>query len=522
MTPNPVAVLCTALVLTAAPVSSALADTVRAGGGLFGPILGGGIIIELGNNRKKAAPEPAAPPAAAAKPARTQAATPRKTVARPTISAAQRQENREVQEALNLFGFDVGAPDGIFGRKTRSGVSDYQKLMGLEATGKLTEEQRLALVAAHARAVEESTADGAAADKDAAVMQALLVVWRDEANAPEKPVVAAASVPATPEPVAAATVAVPAEPEPAAVAAVAVPAPATQPDPAALAVLTELPSFLGGGGLKVALSAHCNRIGVKTATQGRVVAPGTQVAATQALNEQFCAARSAAITQGEALERHIEGFTPQQIADQCAGFGPALKAQLAAIQTDPVEKVVADTLTFASATGMAPDQLSGTARICLSAGYRTDDLDVALASALILVAVGQGGYAELVGHHLAQGIGTKKQPELALGWFEHGLSAMSSGGTDLFAANEPGRADLLARAAFLHAGKPAPQGAATSVVAAAPGFTILSVDGDDDALQDGTTPGQAVLAMEQAAGRAGGKVGALPMAARLPFLLFRN
>ena len=66
---------------------------------------------------------------------------------------------------------------------------------------------------------------------------------------------------------------------------------------------------------------------------------------------------------------------------------------------------MSDVSAFALSSGMAPAQLSGTAKICLSVGYRTDDMDVALASALLLTALGEAVYGELIGHHLALGFG---------------------------------------------------------------------------------------------------------------------
>jgi len=42
---------------------------------------------------------------------------------------------RQIQEALNAKGFDVGVADGVFGRKTRSGIEDFQKSQGLPVTG---------------------------------------------------------------------------------------------------------------------------------------------------------------------------------------------------------------------------------------------------------------------------------------------------------------------------------------------------------------------------------------------------
>ncbi|MBL1437041.1 MAG: peptidoglycan-binding protein [Rhodobacteraceae bacterium] len=56
--------------------------------------------------------------------------------------SAQRNANRAVQSALNFFAFNVGVVDGIFGRKSRAAINDFQAFMGYEATGTLTHEER--------------------------------------------------------------------------------------------------------------------------------------------------------------------------------------------------------------------------------------------------------------------------------------------------------------------------------------------------------------------------------------------
>jgi len=45
---------------------------------------------------------------------------------KPSVNHAQRQQNREVQTALNAFNFPVGMADGVLGRKSRSVIRDHQ------------------------------------------------------------------------------------------------------------------------------------------------------------------------------------------------------------------------------------------------------------------------------------------------------------------------------------------------------------------------------------------------------------
>ncbi len=113
-----------ALSLSAFHTTRAEADAFV--GGLVGGIIGGAI----GSN------------------VRTQ---PRRTVTRTVVASPQRQQNREVQSALNHFGFNVGAPDGAIGPRTRAGISQYQGYLGFPTTGQLTDFERTVLLSAYQR-----------------------------------------------------------------------------------------------------------------------------------------------------------------------------------------------------------------------------------------------------------------------------------------------------------------------------------------------------------------------------------
>ncbi len=93
-------------------------------------------------------------------------------------------------------------------------------------------------------------------------------------------------------------------------------------------------------------------------------------------------------------------------------------------------------------------QLAGTAKICLSVGYSTDNMDVAIGSALLLAVLGEQVYSELMGHHLAQGFGVSKRVDLALPWYDMGLTAIENGATPVFAPGQPERNALLRKASF--------------------------------------------------------------------------
>jgi hypothetical protein len=87
--------LISALALTSAAPAAA-------NDGIVGGILGGVIVNEANRNRQQQ----------------------RVTVQRaPQVSSATRAANRETQTALNYFGFNAGAPDGVVGRGTRGAMA---------------------------------------------------------------------------------------------------------------------------------------------------------------------------------------------------------------------------------------------------------------------------------------------------------------------------------------------------------------------------------------------------------------
>ncbi len=66
-----------------------------------------------------------------------------------------------------------------------------------------------------------------------------------------------------------------------------------------------------------------------------------------------------------------------------------IKDHVAALSLKPSAEVHKDVGAFVLQTGMSPAQLSTTAKICLSVGYRTDDMNVAIGSGLLLTVLGE-------------------------------------------------------------------------------------------------------------------------------------
>jgi len=208
-----------------------------------------------------------------------------------------------------------------------------------------------------------------------------------------------------------------------------------------------IPNFFNQG-TQASLASHCNTVSLVTNTNGGFTTAASMTDPTVVLNEQFCLARTYAIAGSEELIAQVQGFTPQQIAQQCEGFGPAMEDQIAALSLMPRDAVALEVSEFILGSGVAPAQLTATAKICLGVGYRTDNMDVALASGLLLYANGEKVYGELIGHHLAMGYGTTKRPDLAGEWYQAGIAAADSGADAAFAPGQPERTDLIRKASL--------------------------------------------------------------------------
>ena len=64
-------------------------------------------------------------------------------------STSPKAENKEIQRALNHYGYSVGTVDGSLGKRSRNAISDYQKSKGMKATGKLTSRQKSELLTSY-------------------------------------------------------------------------------------------------------------------------------------------------------------------------------------------------------------------------------------------------------------------------------------------------------------------------------------------------------------------------------------
>lgn len=366
----------------------------------------------------------------------------KKSTATSTASSAARTANKEVQTALNYFGYNVGTPDGSIGPKSRAAISEYQAFLGYPATGELTENERLILVTAYQRAVAGGATVADTVSGSPYGLKALLIAQRDEMSgvapatslaggvAPADGSVGAATAAALPRLV----------PETEEAAAEVTEAAVTEVEPS-------LPSFIGDAGAMGSLAADCDSISLATAGNGGMATAETMQDASFALGEQFCLARGAAIDASTALTAKLASFTPEQIAQQCAAFGPVLKEHVAALSLKPAAEVLEGVEGFVLTSGMSPAQLSGTAKVCLGTGYAQDDMNVAIGSALLLTALGERAYSEYLGHHLSQGYGATERPDLAMDWYQIAIDAMDRGQT-VVAPEVSGRDLLIQKASY--------------------------------------------------------------------------
>ncbi|MCU0826222.1 MAG: peptidoglycan-binding protein [Tabrizicola sp.] len=410
-------------------------------GAIIGGIIGGAVANE--NNKKKSSKS-------------TKAKS-----TKPSISAEQRAANKEVQVALNYFGYPVGTPDGAIGPKSRGAIAEYQAFLGYPATGELTEQERTILVTAYHRAVAGGPVIAEAVAGSVYGLKAVLVAQRDEMAgvAPVGTLAGSAAAPAPGTVAAAAAAALPKliPEEPIAETVVLEPPPVIEPAPEVTVAAAEepaLPSFMGPSGAKGSLAAECDAVAVQTAANGGMATADGMRDASFALGEQFCLARTFAMAKGDELTAQIQGYSPDQVADQCAAFGPVLKEHVASLSLKPAAEVLSGVEGFVLSSGMSPAQLSGTAKVCLGVGYARDDMDVAIGSALLLAAMGERGYSEYLGHHLSQGFGATVRPDLAMDWYQMSLDAMEQGQM-VVAPGMAGRDALIRKASYTLNGRAA-------------------------------------------------------------------
>lgn len=436
------------IALTNAPVARAGDAAAAAAGAFIGSVLGNAVTQPRQTERVIIREQP-----------RTVVRTVREPRPAPVVNTYEREQNRQAQVALNHFGFPAGSPDGVMGRNSRAAAAQYQAFMGAPATGYLSDYERSQLIAAYNRALVGGPQNQQIMAAYGQGMRGLLLGYRDEQMGVPMPGAGAppmmAAVPMAPAAtVAAAAIAAAPAPAPA-----PVPAPVPQLDPITIAVADEpaaagLPSFLAAAP-EASMAGACNRVSLVTSTNGGFVTLASLKDPGVALQEQFCLARTYAIEDGDDLAAKVQGVSAAEIQSKCEAFAPAMRPYVAMLSSEPAPEVLDAVRGFIIKSGAAPAAIIGNARICLGVGYRTDNAELALGSALLLDAAGEAAYGEHVGHHLMQGFGAPRRADRGADWMDEAVAAMQGGATQVVAPGAPERVALLRRSLDMATGKPA-------------------------------------------------------------------
>lgn len=351
-----------------------------------GALLGGIIVNEMNKNKAR-----------------------RTTTTRTVVSSSQREQNRQVQVALNYFGYNVGGADGVLGSRSRAGIRAYQADMGYNADGYLDEHEMNFLLGSYQRALASAHMQPYSQIVATQGQRGLLRTYRNEQLGIATPGTQMAAQPA---------------PQPAPVPQ------ATQPEPVTARADTSggsLPQF-GFTPAQRSMRDHCDQVHVRTAANGGLRTPATLTDAGFALNEQFCMARTQAMSDSARIEATIPNMTRDQIEAQCDGLAQAIAPQMTGIESQSASQIMARTKSFLESSGQPMAQLVSGGKVCLGVGYRSDNAEVALASAVLLTSAGQGGYGELVSHQLREGFGAMQAaPQMAGSWMQVALAAVAGG-----------------------------------------------------------------------------------------------
>lgn len=368
---------------------------------------------------------------------------------RASVNSYQRQQNRNVQSALNGFGFPAGTVDGQLGSRSRAAISNYQSYMGYQPTGYLDDYQRNQLVGAHQRL----QAGGGAAYPQVVANEGtkgLLKAFSDPTYADRyrnnggQAQTAQNNNSAIDQSQAGNNVVT---------AAAAAPAPATSFAPLDLS-LGQAPTSMAG---------HCELVsGMTQANQGVVLANNI-TDPEQALGEQFCEARSFAMTQSQGLLAQARQ-TEEAVAASCGQIADAMMPATSQIGTGDVKLVATQAQQIANNIFSNDMQAAaGYGQICLGLGYRQDDAKMALGGATVMLATGQIPYSETMGHHLRWGFGTAAVPAASKAWYETALTSMEQGAQPVFVPSKAAERNAIIKASI----SAAPAGATAPAQAAA-------------------------------------------------------
>ncbi len=356
---------------------------------------------------------------------------------------AQREENRQVQTALNGFGFPVGTPDGVFGPATRTGISNYQAYMGYQPTGQLADYQKQELLSGYDRFNSGGGAAYASAMQSDGT-KGLLKAFRGDPGYGSQQQAAQPPVPPTPQP---------SDAPPAIVEA-------STPKPG----LPNLPRK-GLAGDSGSMADRCELVDLMGRTNGLAM-PGRISDPDLAMSEQFCAMRGYAITESQTLLTSY-GLTPETAEAQiCGPVVNAMKSEMAQLPGSAPVTLAAAARNTVSGLGVTdPDLIRDYGKICLGVGYQLNNPQDAMAGAIVAMSQNDYGYAEVLAHHLREGFGVAKDSAAAQPYYDAALSAIESGAQPTFLPAQAQVRDQIMREALS-------QGSTQAELAPAPGVAV--------------------------------------------------
>lgn len=382
------------------------ADPVRANdlaAGIIGALIIGGAINAHQRERQRAA-----------------AAQRRPT--QPRQDGAQIESARQLQGALNHFGYDAGPVDGAPGRRTKAAVAVYQGSLGHPQTGEITAvEQQLLL---------DSMARERLNPAEAMQIAATNPYGRRGLPAAYRQMAMPAAAPFAP----------PVQNPNGAAQQAPVPEVARAPGQAIM------PTFGVPTEPVRSINGHCNQVTVLTTTNGGFASVNAMPDPTLALNEQFCLARTFAIAEGQKVAASV-GATQEQITSLCGILKQRFEPRLAGYGAKSPDGLAQEVRADIVAAGAPMEQMQVTGRVCLAEGYRTDDPALATISAATLAAADLRPYSELLGHHLREGFGTPANPSAAKVWVRDAMDRIKAGAAPVFLPGQAAeRAAILSKA----------------------------------------------------------------------------
>ena len=374
------------------------------------------------------------------------------------ISAAQRQQNRDVQSALNAFNFPVGTVDGALGRRSRAAISNYQAYMGWGATGYLDDHQRNTLVDSW----NKLQYGGGAAYPNMMAREGARGLLRTALN-PNYPAQYGDNVQggygqqqpqyagngnnqqhwnnngqqqlghngqqqfgnngAFQQPLQ----------DPNKVFDNTQQASLgnqgqliDQGNSGAVQPLKKLAPLSLKGSEPVSIAARCELVDLTTQAKG-VIVPSNMTDPNQALSEKFCDARNFSIRTSQYVMSQVS-VSEGEMAGTCGQIQQAMETEMPRLSTQGVADVLLAVGKVNTALGLDdPSTAEIYGQICLGMGYRQDNAKMALAGALILSSAGKTPYSELVGHHIREGFGVSANSAASKPWYESAVSALENG-----------------------------------------------------------------------------------------------